>query len=107
MKSYIAIPLALLLLGAFPLVSADVYEVTEDDEEVFDNILEPVGKIYGLVQYGASLVALLFLTYAGISYMSAGNDSKKRDNAKSTAAYVIIGLVVIWASPFLVNYLVV
>jgi len=39
--------------------------------------------------------------------MSAGNDSKKRDNAKSTAAYVVIGLTVIWASPFLVNYLVV
>lgn len=106
MKWFVIVPLALLLVST-QLVSADPYEITADDEDVFDNILEPVGKIYGLVKYAASIVAILFLTYAGISYMSSGSDSKKRDGAKNTAAYVVLGLVVIWAAPFLVNYLVV
>lgn len=104
MNKLFFLPLALLILSSSVLAAP--FDVSSADEDTFDQILEPVVKIYGLVKYAASLIALLFMVFAGITYMSAGSDTKKRDTAKHTAAYVVIGLCVIWAAPFMVDYLV-
>ncbi len=81
-------------------------EITPEEKAQFDEILTPVFKIYNFVKYIATVVAGIFLLYAGISYMSSGNDPRKRDTAKNIAAYVIIGLIVIWAAPIVINLLV-
>jgi type IV secretory pathway VirB2 component (pilin) len=79
---------------------------TAEDKAAFDNILVPVMKIYNFIKYAASAIAVIALLFAGISYMTAGNDPKKRDNSKGLATYVLIGLVIIWAAPFVVNMLI-
>jgi multisubunit Na+/H+ antiporter MnhB subunit len=38
--------------------------------------------------------------------MTSGSDPKKREDAKNMAMYVIIGLIVIWAAPLIVNWIV-
>lgn len=81
-------------------------EITAEDKAKFDEILTPVAKIYNFIKYTASLVAVIALLFAGISYMFSGDDIKKRDTSKNMATYVIIGLVVIWAAPFVVNLLI-
>jgi type IV secretory pathway VirB2 component (pilin) len=81
-------------------------DISADDQARFDEILSPVMKIYDLVKYVASAIAVIFLLFAGISYMTAGSNPIKRDQAKNMAAYVIIGLVIIWAAPFIVSYLI-
>ena len=43
---------------------------------------------------------------AAITYMTSGSDPRKRDQAKSIASYVVIGLIVIWAAPAIVGLLV-
>ena len=96
--------LFLLFLLVMPAVLAA--DVSDSDKAQFDEILTPVMKIYNLVKYSASVIAGLFLLFAGITYMMAGNDTKKRDQAKNMAGYVIIGLIVIWAAPFVINYLI-
>lgn len=73
------------------------------DTEAFDKILEPVWKVYSFVKYVATAVAAIFLVFAGISYMISGADMMKRENAKHTIAYVVVGLIVIWAAPFVVQ----
>ncbi len=73
------------------------------DTSTFDKILEPVWKIYSFIKYIATAVAAIFLVIAGIIYMTAGNDLMKRDSAKHTITYVVVGLVVIWAAPFVVQ----
>ncbi|VVB81086.1 TrbC/VIRB2 family protein [uncultured archaeon] len=73
------------------------------DTQTFDKILEPVWKVYSFVKYVATAVAAIFLVFAGISYMISGNDMMKRENAKHTIAYVVVGLIVIWAAPFVVQ----
>lgn len=100
--------LILALLLSPTLVSAvDLNTtITPDDKAQFDNILVPVMKIYNFVKYAASAIAVIALLFAGISYMMSGNDPKKRENSKSVAAYVLIGLVIIWAAPFVVNLLI-
>lgn len=79
---------------------------SSQDQATFDQILEPIMKIYNLVKYFASAIAGIALLFAGTSYMTSGSDPKKRENSKSMAMYVVIGLVVIWAAPLLVSLIV-
>ncbi len=81
-------------------------QISDQDKATFDQILEPVMKIYSLVKYTATAIAALVLLIAGISYMTSGSDFRKRDNSKNMAMYVIIGLVIIWAAPLVVNFVV-
>jgi hypothetical protein len=108
MNKLLLLNLFLLALICLPMVSADDYldidiEITQDEIDQFETILEPVIYIYNFVKYISTLVAAMFLLYAGISYMTSGSDPKKRDTAKNIAMYVIIGLIVIWATPYIIN----
>ncbi len=103
----------LMLMAMLPLAFASGNQtaslnttITAEQKAQFDQILQPVMKIYNFVKYIATVVAAIFLLYAGISYMTSGGDPKQRDAAKNIAAYVIIGLIVIWAAPLLVNLLI-
>ena len=80
--------------------------ISAEDQAKFDEILTPVMKIYNFIKYTASVIAVIALLAAGISYMFSGNDVRKRDTSKNMAAYVLIGLVIIWAAPFAVNLLI-
>ena len=75
------------------------------DTATFDKILEPIWKVYDLVKYVATAIAMLFIVFAGIMFMTSGNDIMQREKAKHTIAYVIVGLVVIWAAPFVVQFI--
>ena len=80
--------------------------ITKEDKAKFDEILKPVMKIYNFVKYISTVVAAMFLLYAGIAYMTSGSDPRKRDQAKNIIMYVVIGLVVIWAAPFIIGLLI-
>ena len=80
--------------------------ISAEDKAKFDEVLTPVMKIYNFIKYTASLIAVIALLFAGISYMYSGNDIRKRETSKSMAAYVLIGLCIIWAAPFVVNLLI-
>lgn len=93
---------------AVQVVSAVDFDQQPSAEEkaTFDQILTPVMKVYNLVKYIASAVAGVVLLFAGISYMTSGSDPRKRENAKGMAMYVVIGLIVIWAAPMIVQLVV-
>lgn len=73
------------------------------DTAAFDQILQPVWKVYNFVKYIATAIAAIFLVFAGIMFMASGNDMMKRENAKHTIAYVVVGLIVIWAAPYIIQ----
>ena len=75
------------------------------DTAAFDKILEPVWKVYSFVKYIATAIAAMYLVFAGITYMMSGNDMQKRESAKSMIGFVVLGLMVIWAAPFVVQVL--
>lgn len=110
MKTEMLSLVAMLLLLASPALVAAAIDLnkqpTAQDQATFDQILEPVMKIYNLAKYIASAIAGIALLFTGISYMTAGSDPKKRDNAKAMTMYVLIGLAVIWAAPFVVKLIV-
>jgi type IV secretory pathway VirB2 component (pilin) len=80
--------------------------VSAQDKATFDTMLSPVMKIYNLVKYFATAIAVIVLLFAGITYIMSGNDPGKREQAKNMAMYVVIGLIVIWLAPLIVNFIV-
>jgi type IV secretory pathway VirB2 component (pilin) len=95
--------LIMLLLTALPVSAVELSQMTDSDKTAFDQILTPVTKIYNLVKYSSTVIAVIVLLISGIYYMLSGCDPKQRDNAKNMAMYVILGLLVIWAAPFIVS----
>ncbi|HLC78257.1 MAG TPA: pilin [Candidatus Nanoarchaeia archaeon] len=106
MKKIIA-PIVFLLLFALPFVlAAPDFNTPLDpaDEQALDQILSPVLRIYNAIKYVATVVGVLMMVFAGISFMMAGGELAKKERAKVMAVGVIIGLVVIWVAPLVVQY---
>jgi len=93
------LPLAIFML----LVLTQVGMVAAADESDFEQILKPLTTIYNLVKYAATVIAGLVMLFAGVTYISSGSDPGKREKAKNMVMYVIVGLIVIWAAPFVVD----
>ena len=93
------LPIAIFLL----LVVTQVSLVAAASEADFEEILAPLTTIYNLVKYAATIIAGLVMLFAGITYIASGSDPGKREKAKNMVMYVIVGLIVIWAAPFVVD----
>ena len=93
------LPLAIILL----LTLTQIGMVAAADESDFEEILKPLTTIYNLVKYATTVIAGLVMLFAGITYIASGSDPGKREKAKSMVMYVIVGLIVIWAAPFVVD----
>lgn len=97
---------ALLLLVTISFVNAELENtLSEEDKSTFDSILMPVTKIYNFVKYAATTIAVLYLIFVGIVFITAGTDQQKRENAKVQANYIVLGLIIIWIAPLVVQYL--
>jgi len=96
--------LKLLAISVFVvLILTQIILVSAEETEDFEEIMQPLQVIYDLVKYTATLIAGLVMLFAGITYIASGSDTGKREKAKNMVMYVIIGLIVIWAAPFVVN----
>ena len=98
-KNAKALVLSLALLGVVFLLQL----VSAADSSTYDQILQPVQAVYDLVKYAVTIIAGLVLLFAGITYVPSGSDPGKREKAKNMIMYVIIGLAVIWAAPYIVD----
>jgi len=107
MKKYFSLFLLVLLLLPMGVLAVDFNSsVTPQDQQTFDQILQPVMKIYNFVKYTATVLAVVFLVFAGITFITSGNDQAKREQAKMMMTYIVIGLIIIWVAPLVVSYLV-
>jgi len=81
-------------------------ELTEEEIEMFDEILAPVVKFYKFIKYTSTLAAIIALLYAGISFMGSGSDPKKREKSKNIVMYAVVGLIIIWGAPTIIELLI-
>ena len=101
-------PVFLLVLLAMPVALAALdfnQSISPQDQQQFDGILAPVMKVFYFIRYAATILAVLMLVFAGITFITAGGDMTKKDYAKNTAFGVIIGLILIWVAPLIVQYI--
>lgn len=94
-----ALPIAVFLF----LFALQLSLVSAADTATFDQILKPIQAVYDLIKYAVTLIAGLVLLFAGITYIMNGADPGKREKAKNMIMYVIIGLAVIWAAPYIIK----
>ena len=107
MKKIFSLFLLALLLLPLGVLAVDFNStVSPQDQQTFDQILQPVMKIYNFVKYAATVLAVIFLVFAGVTFIMSGNDQAKREQAKMMMTYIVIGLIVIWVAPLIVSYLV-
>ena len=92
-KKMLSVISALLLFGGIALAAP------------VDDITAPVTKIYDLIKNIVSVLGIIAITVAGAMYMFSGSNIKSRENAKSMVSYAVIGLVLVWVAPLVVNYL--
>ena len=89
------------------VIAADFnQQISDKDKQTFDQMLEPVLRVYNFAKYTATVIAVLVLLFAGIKFVTAGGDPKQREDAKNMVMYVAIGLAIIWAAPFAVNFVI-
>lgn len=88
---------------ALALFFLQIALVSAADTATFDQILQPVQTVYDLLKYAVTIIAGLVLLFAGITYITSGSNPGKRENAKNMVMYVLVGLAVIWAAPFIVK----
>ena len=93
--------LPLVIIAVFVFMQIGMVIAVGDSD--FEEILQPITTIYNLIKYAATIIAGLVMLFAGITYISSGSDPGKREKAKNMVMYVIIGLIVIWAAPFVVD----
>ncbi|MBR9704639.1 hypothetical protein GOV12_04455 [Candidatus Pacearchaeota archaeon] len=93
----------LIILLTILLLIVNINLISAASNNDFEDILKPLETIYDLVKYAATLIAGLMMLFAGINYITSGSDPGKREKAKNMIMYVIVGLMVIWAAPFVVK----
>lgn len=99
---------ALVLLLCSYTVAADVnfnQPLSSQDKQQFDAMLVPVMKIYNLVKYIATVIGVLMMVFSGITFVTAGGEMAKKEKAKNMGVGVIVGLIVIWVAPLIVQYI--
>ena len=108
MKTTILVLLVLALLVLPGVIAAVDFNqgLTAEEKQSFDGILAPVMKIYKFVQYAGTIVGVLMLVFSGISFAISGGDIAKKEKAKNMGVGVVIGLVLIWVAPLIVQALV-
>ena len=101
-------PIFFLLLLFVPSALAAIdfdADLDPADERQFDQILAPVMKIYNFIKYAATVAGVLMLVFSGINFVTAGGETGKKERAKNMAVGVVIGLIIIWVAPLVVNYI--
>jgi hypothetical protein len=109
MKKLAPILFLLLFIATLvtPLVVAEIdfdSELSRDEKALVDEILEPVMKIYNFIKYAATILGVMMLVFAGITFITAGGDTGSKEKAKNMAMGVVIGLIIIWIAPVVVEF---
>ena len=77
--------------------------VVPDGNDVVQ-IKQPVEKIWNTVSLVLQVCAVAGIIFAGIRYMFAGADAKSE--LKKSLPYLITGLVIVFASPYVIGFVV-
>jgi uncharacterized membrane protein YozB (DUF420 family) len=99
MKKFISGLIGLAIL-ALPLTTALAQEVN-----IPTNLPDAVARIVGPLFSILIAISVIFLLYAGYTFVTAGGDASKIETARNTLIFAIIGIVVAFLSLGIYNLL--
>ncbi len=62
-----------------------------------------VGKVVTIAFILATVIALFFLVYGGVKWITSGGDKAAVESARNTIVAAVIGLVIVFLSYFILN----
>jgi amino acid transporter len=74
----------------------------EEDSNLVVFVGEIVGRLLGVL----GIISFIIFLYAGFTWMTAGGDVGKVDNAKKMLSSAVIGLIIITSAYFITSYIV-
>ncbi len=106
--------ITLLLLTSTPMVRAgggsfsiNVDDQVKDRVAINEDLGTFVSRSFSAVILVAGLATFMYLVYGGVSWITAGGDKGKLDEARSKITQAIVGLGIVasaWAVYLLVDY---
>lgn len=63
-----------------------------------------IGNIINYFLWFVGAIALAFVIYGGILYITSGGDSEKTTKARNTLMYAVLGIIVVVISAAIVNW---
>jgi len=97
----------IIITAASPLFAADIVPVGGSAVNAYADPAQPINtlydKIYTVITYVAGALALIFITYNGIQYISSGGDAGKAKTARANIINTIIGIAIIGAAYFIIR----
>lgn len=71
----------------------------------WDSLQDVIARLINIAMLAAGLVAVIYLIIGGFRYVTSGGNAEQIEAAKATILNAIIGLIVIFISFLLVNYI--
>jgi len=70
------------------------------------NLMDVLGNIVNVVLIVIGILAVFYLVYGGVMYVTSGGDSEKASKGRTAITNAIIGIVIIMVSLLLYNYVI-
>lgn len=114
-KKLAFISLLVSALYAFPSQAIAQQKAVECDKTAFPALCKMtdigqfgivLGKLITFAFFGAILIALAFLIYGGIKWVTSGGDKTGVEEARNHVVAAIVGLVIIFLSYLIINLVV-
>jgi lysylphosphatidylglycerol synthetase-like protein (DUF2156 family) len=86
---------SLAFLSLLPSLTLAADYNVEIKDPATTNVSEIIGKVITWVLGLVGGIAVLFIVYAGILYVTSGGNKERIEKAKQTLTYAVIGLIVI------------
>jgi hypothetical protein len=101
------IVIAIVFACVFLLVQiGSVHAIKKDQKEAVEGIEDTIGNVVDLIQLIAGSIGALVLTAGGIMFMVSGESPEKKDQAKQILTMGVIGMVIIFAGPWIAQFIV-
>ena len=100
---------ALVLIGLMfsPIIAmaqdAYNYTPTQEQEQAMQEIEGKFLGIYWFIRNIITVVAVIAIAYAGLKFMTSGDDPIKRNESKNLMMAIIVGVIIVWAAGYIIQ----
>lgn len=94
----ILVPLVAVLAETVPSSG-----VTIDNPLQYDTITEVIDAVANFIAIVSSSIAVVMIIWAGIVYMTSGDNKDRTESAKKTIMWALIGIAIVWSAKFLID----
>jgi hypothetical protein len=96
-----------MLLGSIPILEKLMAQANQGNFAVIQNLDIYISRIVSLLLIVAGLASFGYLVLGGVSWITAGTDTNKVDEARTRLTNAIIGLAIVaasWAVFLIIDY---